>query len=257
MFSSEFKSNLKKLGLKKGDKILVSSDLLKFLIYLKKNKINYNLNDFINDLIEIVGKNGNIFFPTFNWDFCKGVPFNNKKSKSMTGALSNAALKRNDFVRSHNPIYSFAIWGKNKNKISKLNHKSCFSLASPFGYLIKNNAKNLFLGLDYKDGFTFVHVAEEQVGVKYRHFKYYEGNVINNNKIKKNKIRMYVRDLSKNLVTTINKKMDKILKEKKKIKKNNFFGIEFSLINIKSAYNIMVSDLKKEKKIVQIKKPKF
>ena len=51
--------------------------------------------------------------------------------------------------------------------------------------------------------------------------------------------------------------MDKFLKEKKNIKKNKFFGIEFSLINIKSAYNIMVSDLKKEKKIVQIKKPKF
>ena len=66
---------------------------------------------------------------------------------------------------------------------------------------------------------------------------------------------MYVRDLSKNLVTTINKKMDKILKKKGKIKKNIFFGVKFSLINIKSAYNIMVNDLKKEKKIVQIKKP--
>ena len=255
MFSSVLKNNLKKLGLKKGDKILVSSDVLKFLVYLKKNKINYNLNDLINDLIKTVGKDGNIIFPTFNWDFCKGITFDNKKSKSMTGALSNTALKRHDFIRSHNPIYSFAIWGKNKKKISELNHKSCFDLSSPFGYLIKNNAKNLFIGIDYKDGLTFVHVAEEQVRVKYRYFKYYEGNVINNNKIEKKNYRMYVRDLSKNLVTTINKKMDKILKKKGKIKKNSFFGVKFSLINIKSAYNIMVNDLKKEKKIVQIKKP--
>ena len=71
MFSSTLKNNLIKLGLKKGDKILVSSDVLKFLVYLKKRQINYNLNDLINDLIEIVGKNGNIIFPTFNWDFCK------------------------------------------------------------------------------------------------------------------------------------------------------------------------------------------
>ena len=71
MFSSTLKNNLIKLGLKKGDKILVSSDVLKFLVYLKKRQINYNLNDLINDLIEIVGKNGNIIFPTFNWDFAK------------------------------------------------------------------------------------------------------------------------------------------------------------------------------------------
>ena len=36
MFSSTLKNNLIKLGLKKGDKILVSSDVLKFLVYLKK-----------------------------------------------------------------------------------------------------------------------------------------------------------------------------------------------------------------------------
>ena len=71
MFSSTLKNNLIKLGLKKGDKILVSSDVLKFLVYLKKRQINYNLNDLINDLIEIVTKNGNIIFPTFNWDFWK------------------------------------------------------------------------------------------------------------------------------------------------------------------------------------------
>ena len=124
MFSSTLKNNLIKLGLKKGDKILVSSDVLKFLVYLKKRQINYNLNDLINDLIEIVGKNGNIIFPTFNWDFCKGIPFDIKNSKSMTGALSNAALKRDDFIRSQNPIYSFAIWGKNKKNF-KIKHKSC------------------------------------------------------------------------------------------------------------------------------------
>ena len=80
----------------------------------------------------------------------------------MTGALSNIALRRKDFKRSKNPIYSFAVWGKNKNKICSLSHKSCFSLKSPFGYLIKNNAKNLCIGMNFRDAFTFVHVVEQK-----------------------------------------------------------------------------------------------
>ena len=75
--------------------------------------------------------------------------------------------------------------------------------------------------MDYKDGLTFVHVAEEQVKVKYRYFKSYEGNIINKNKTQK--IKMYVRDLSKNLVTTINKRMDGALINKK-LKKALFWS---------------------------------
>ena len=120
MFSKEIKKKLSSLGLKSGDKLIVTSDALKLLIFLKRNKIKYSLDNLIDDLIEIVGKKGNIIFPTFNWDFCKGKIFNYETSKSMTGALSNVALKRNDFIRSKNPIYSFAVWGKDKNKICKI-----------------------------------------------------------------------------------------------------------------------------------------
>ena len=151
------------MGLRSGDKIIVTSDALKLLIYLKKNKIKYTLNNLIDDLIKIVGKKGNILFPTFNWDFCKGKSFNYNNTRSMTGSLSNVALKRPDFKRSKNPIYSFAVWGNNQFKICNLNHQSCFGLSSPFGYLIKNNAKNLCIGMNYRDGFTFVHVAEEKM----------------------------------------------------------------------------------------------
>ena len=33
-------------------------------------------------------------------------------------------------------------------------------------------AKNLFIGIDYKNGFTFDHYFEEKIGVDYRYFKY-------------------------------------------------------------------------------------
>lgn len=254
MFSKQIKSKLRFLGLRSGDKVLITSDILELLIYLKKNKINYSLNNLIDDLIQIIGKKGNIFFPTFNWNFCKGKIFNYETTKSMTGSLSNLALRRPDFKRSKNPIYSFVVWGKNKEKICNLNHTSCFGLSSPFGFLIKNNAKNLFIGMNYRDGFTFVHVAEEKIGVKYRYFKKYNGFIIKKNKKKKISCKMYVRDLNLNLETKIHKNLDKILENKKNIINKKYFGTSFSLIRIKEAYNIMLKDLKKDKKIVYTKK---
>ena len=52
-----------------------------------------------------------------------------------------------------------------------MSHKSCFGLNSPFGFLIKNGGKNLFIDLDYKSALTYAHVAEETVGVNYRYIK--------------------------------------------------------------------------------------
>ena len=49
-----------------------------------------------------------------------------------------------------------------------MKHKDSFSMNSPFGYLIKKNGKNIFLDVDYKESFTFVHLAEQKIGVNYR-----------------------------------------------------------------------------------------
>ena len=51
----KLKNKLKELGVRKGSTIIVCVDILKFLILLKK-KINFNLEHFINLLINLVGK---------------------------------------------------------------------------------------------------------------------------------------------------------------------------------------------------------
>jgi len=65
---------------------------------------------------------------------------------------------------------------------------------------------------------------------------------------------MYVRDLNLNLETKIHKDLDKTLKKKKNIINKIFFETSFSVIYVKEAYNIMLKDLKKNKKIVYTKK---
>lgn len=258
MISLTLEEKFKTLGVKPGDSILVTSDILKFLINLKKNKIRFDLNDFIDLLLNKVGSKGNILFPTFNWDFCKGKNFNYISSKSMTGSLSKIALKRKDFKRSRNPIYSFAVAGKDQDLICSLKHKSCFGLDSPFGYLIKHKGKNLCIGMDYKDGFTFVHVAEELVGVNYRYHKKYSGfNTYKKKKKLFETYQMYVRDLSMKVETKISAKLDKILIKKKAYDKKLFYGTSLILIDINTAYNTMVKDIKGKGHLVFPKKIKI
>ena len=241
-----FKNYFKKLGIKKGQVVLVSSNILNILLRKKRKEIDFDLKELIDSLITHIGPKGTIFFPTYSWEFCNQKKFDYKKTMSICGALSNLALKRHDFIRTHNPIYSFTVTGKNMNKISKMKHESSFSLNSPFGYLIKKNAINLYIDIEniYKDSFTLCHVAEEKVCVDYRYYKTFQGLYKTNEKDKKiKKYKMYVRKLNLNIRTGVSP----MIKEKL-LKKNAYFEkqidkINFKVVKMKTAYEIMIKDL--------------
>ena len=242
----DFEKIFKKINIVSGDKILVSSSILPILIKLKKETGKFNANLIIDSLINKIGKKGTLMFPTYNWDFCKGWDFNYRTTKSLSGSLGNFALERKDFRRSKNPIYSFAVAGKDRDYICGLEHESCFGLNSPFGYLIENKGKNLFIGIDYKDGFTFIHNAEETVGVSYRYFKKFSGFYIDEFNQKSNvNYKMYVRNLNLNVsMTAIDKNFDNVLVKKNAYEKKIIDGISFILIDIHKAYQSAVEDIK-------------
>ena len=246
---NKFKKILDYLGIKKKDKLLVNSNTLNLMI---KHKDKALPNKILDILIERITPEGTLLFPTYSWDFCNGSRYDSLKTRSTAGTLSNLSLKNKNFVRSKNPIYSFSVFGKDKNKIANLSHYSCFGLDSPFGYLIKNKGKNLFIDLDYKDALTFVHVAEESAGVNYRYHKIFTGKYTNKNRIKKiENFEMYVRKKDKASATFIDKKFDnKLLKKKalKKIKNNNSI---FSVVDVQTAYNLMHEDIKHNKGLIR------
>lgn len=245
------KDYLRKIGIKKGDTIVLASSMLNLSIIHKNLKKIFEPNQIINQIQSAIGNNGTLLINCFNWDFCKGIDFDSNKTHSRTGTLSNISIKRKDFKRTKNPIYSFMVSGKNKNKICEIEHDNCFSKNSPFGYLIKNNAKYLFIDIDYKKaGFVLVHVAEQEVGVDYRYFKKFKGNVILGNKKMKKTVKMYVKKLKLQIGTTISKKMDEKLYKNNALKKIYFEKIPISLIDIKKSYKIMLDDLKKNKELV-------
>ncbi len=243
---------INKFGIKKGDKLLVSSNIVKIIINAKKKNIIFNPNSIIDVLKDKVGKNGTLLFPTFNWDFCKGVIFDYNKTPSRTGSLSKVALTRSDFSRTRNPIYSFAVYGKDKEKICNLKHEDCYGLDSPFEYLIKNKGKCLLIDVSYRvvsgiyrGGFPFHHVAEQKAKINYRYFKNFTGTYVDKFKKKKKiTIKYFVRDLSLNYSVFIRKSLDKVLINKKILSRQINNGIRFELIDIPKSMKVLIKDLR-------------
>ena len=243
----DYKKLFSRLGVQEGDMLYIASNILPLILNFKKNKINFNSDNLINNLKESVGKNGTLLFPTYNWDFCKKKTFNYLKTPSKCGALTNLVLKRDDFKRTKHPIYSLAVWGKYKKYLCGLNNKSSWGQGSPFDFMYKKSCKNIFIGIDYKDAFTMDHYFEQKVKVNYRYNKTFTSAYIDEfGKKKLKNYTMFVRkeDLCKS--TKISKLLDTKLLKNKSLKKLRFKNVLFSLINLKNTSKIIIADLKKK-----------
>ena len=141
------KDTINHLDINPGDIVYICSDITGLLLNSRKNKDNFDPKKFIDSIINKVGSKGTILFPTFNWGFCKNKRFDIQKTPSQCGALTNEALKRKDFERTQHPIYSFSVWGKDKEKLTKMDKKKgkpslgnllCYTETLKFANNLKN-----------------------------------------------------------------------------------------------------------------------
>ena len=161
-----------------------------------------------------------------------------------TGSLGTVALKRNDFKRTKHPIYSFAVWGKDKDKLCNLENVSSFGADSPFAYLKENNALNIFIDVDYNNSFTYVHFVEEQSGVvKYRYQKMFTAPYIDEDGQNHNsRYSMFVRDLNLDVENTINN-IGLILEKNAVAKRTTVDTIPIAFLRMGDAYPIIEDDI--------------
>lgn len=157
--------------IQKGDVVYVVSDILELVKETREHGERFDRDLFLTSLQEAVGEEGTLLIPTFNWDFCKGIPFDYHHTACKTGALGNAALGRKDFIRTKHPIYSFAVWGRDAEYLFEQDEPNSFGENSIFDYMYKKAAKALVIGLDAMDGLTFMHHVEQMVGVPFRFVK--------------------------------------------------------------------------------------
>lgn len=243
------KAALNKIGIDLGDIVYVASDLKTFLFNLAmdfgvktKSDQNQALHSFINELQEIVGRDGTLLFPVFSWDWCKGKGFDIKTTKGEVGTLSNWVLSsRSDFVRTRHPIYSFMVWGKDAGYLKEMDNQDAWSHASPFYYFQRYNAKQLLFNIDASECLTFGHYLEQEIGIPYRYPKYFFGEYTDEFGItEKRMYSMYVRDMDSESNWVISNEW---LIENHAAKRAEWEGNVLTSIDLKKSYPVIRDDI--------------
>lgn len=250
-----YNSYLDDFDIGKGDVLFISSDISKIAYHFMINSLTFNPNMFIDCLIDKIGENGTLVFPTYNWDFCKGITFEYNKTKSKVGALTNIALQRKDFKRTKHPIYSFVAWGKDQDLLCSMGNKSSFGSDSPFAYFYDVNAKNLFIDVDYNHSMTFVHYLEEKNNVKYRFSKNFKAGCIDEfSKFSTRTYSMFVRPID-GTVETMVEPMNEIFVREQIVQEMIINESRLRVLDMKKAYDLVESDIinNNSKNLVQYK----
>jgi len=231
--------------LKKDDIVCITSDIIPLVLNFRKQKEIFDTNKLVDAIIKKIGSNGTLLIPSFNWDFCKGKKYNYLKSPPQTGSLPSIVFKRKDFKRTRHPIYSFLVWGKDKEFLCNLKNKSGWGHKSPFWYFHKFKAKQLFIGLDYKNGFTFMHYPEEKEGTNFRFLKSFSAPYVDENSEEKIlNYQMNVKDLNKGVDCHVNPKLDNILIKNKAYFRYKICNTYFGLVDLGITGDILENELK-------------
>ena len=235
------------LGLNKGDRVYVTSDVKGLLYTIMHHDDETDLNILIDGIKDIIGEEGTLVFPTFNWSFCGGTPYDYHKTPAKTGSLCKIAMERDDFRRTKHPIYSFVAWGKDTDDLCALENKSSFGSDSPFAYMVEHGYRNLFIDKELEHSYVFVHYAEQSVGnlySGYRYLKDFTGDYTDENGV--TSLRSYdmnVRALDKDVTNVIYAFEDEFI-EKGIMKRFFINDLEFKIIELAKAHPILQEDVR-------------
>jgi aminoglycoside 3-N-acetyltransferase len=174
LYPSDIQRAMTNIGVKKGDRIFVHSDIGVF------GKIaNFNSQQFLTAIIDqltaSVGEEGTLILPTFSYSFCKGEIFDVAETKSTVGTLSEFFRKQPGVVRTKHPIFSVGIRGTIKECFANIG-KDSFDSESIFGRLREKKGKLVFFGASF-NSCTYLHHIEQLYGIPYRYIKTFTGQI--------------------------------------------------------------------------------
>jgi aminoglycoside 3-N-acetyltransferase len=190
---------LRGLGLATGDTVLVHSS------YKSLGPVSGGPKTVIDALLGVLGPDGTLIVPTFNFGFCEGERFDARNTPSRMGVLSELVRTDPRSRRVEHPIYSFAAIGARAEQAAAISDPSSYGAESLFGRLREWDGKIMIAGLSYNDSFTFLHHVEEIEGVGYRYHKNFTGMVTDmDGHTRERTVSMYVRDVERGVVTSGN-----------------------------------------------------
>jgi aminoglycoside 3-N-acetyltransferase len=187
---------LEHLGVRTHDTLFVHSGLKRCLTVAGRSR-EEKLATIVRGLGDAV-PDGRLILPTFTYSFCDGGAFDIERSSSTVGALTEHFRRLPGVRRTADPIFSAAVLGplppEWERRLYSVHDTDCFGEESVFAYLLESRAKLLFFGVGF-EFCTFVFHVEQRLGVPYRYFKEFSGDVGTGSWALPVTARYYVRDL--------------------------------------------------------------
>ena len=230
----------RELGVEEGDTLLVHSS------YKSLGEVKGGPQTVIRALEAVLGTEGTLIMPTFNFDFTQGKPWDVRKTRSKMGALTELVRMDPRSKRVFHPFYSFAILGKHAEMLGSLRYKSSYERNSVFGKLRDLDGKIMVIGLSYTNSMTFFHHIEQMEGVDYRFLKQFTGEVTDENgNTYIDTFEMLVRDIDKGVITEVNP-MGELMEKAGIIKVRKIGEADVKLMKANEVYEFTAREMKRD-----------
>ena len=233
---TEFQS----LGVQSGDTLLVHTSYKAF------GGVDGGPQTVVDALLTALTPAGTLIMPNFNFDFCKGIPWDIRETPSRMGVITELVRKDPRAKRVFHPIYSFAIIGPHAEYFTAERYKSSYGKNSVFGKLREHDGKIMVVGLAYNDSMTFFHHIEEMEGVDYRYMKSFTGQVTDwDGTTREDTFTMLVRDIEKGVHTMVDP-MGALMEEAGVITVRQIGEAKVSLMKAKEVYEFTAREMRRE-----------
>lgn len=246
----ELKEGYGKLGLCAGDVVLVHSSYKSF------GEVDGGPQTVIDALLEVLGPDGTLIMPTFNFNFNKGEPWDVNKTPSHMGVLTEIARTNPAAKRVFHPFYSFAILGKLKDELTRVRYKDSYGKESIFMRLRELDAKIMIIGLSYTHSMTFFHHVEQMNGVDYRFVKAFTGQVTDETgRTYEDTFTMLVRDIDKGVLTEVDP-MGEVLEQRGIVKVGTIGQATVKLMKANDVFRVTSEEMKRDPHLLyKVEKP--
>jgi len=180
---------LQDVGIQSGDGILVHSSI-QFL-----GRPIGGVGTYLEALHAVLGPEGTIAVPTFNFAFARGEKYDPQNTPSTgMGAFSEYVRQQPEAKRTTHPMQSLVVMGNHADDLSSCDTPSAFGPGSAFERMLDLDFKILLLGANI-NAISLLHYSEQRSQVPYRYWKDFTGEVKMGAGWFTRTYRMYVRDL--------------------------------------------------------------
>jgi aminoglycoside N3'-acetyltransferase len=193
-------------GIESGDTILIHSSMRRAFRELGNRGMKLESLTIINSLLKILGEEGTLILPLFNFDFPSTKRFSMQETPSQMGKITEDARLTFPGVRTGHPIYSFFVIGFHRPLFEGLANRSGYGSDSPFAKLLELDAKIGVVDLEDQDSMTMYHHVEQMLDVPYRYHKDFSGTYEDTEgKTSDQTFSVFVRRLEEGVETNVNK----------------------------------------------------